>query len=119
VFATGEVVGYEALSRFPSLAQRPDAVFAEAWQLGLGAEVEALRAALDAASLLPDHACLSVDVAPATLADHRFLDAVTSGPLSPERVVVEVTEHAVVDDDDALRAACMRLASHGVPAGGR
>ena len=35
----GEVVGYEALTRFDS-GQRPDLCFADAWAVGLGAEME-------------------------------------------------------------------------------
>ena len=36
---SGEVVGYEALTRFDS-GQRPDLVFADAWSVGLGQELE-------------------------------------------------------------------------------
>lgn len=126
---TGDVVGAEALSRFPPQdhAFTPDRWFADATEIGLGAELEllAVRKAIAAATdSVPPPAYVSVNVSPATLTTHEFLDAITSGPLPTDRLVVEVTEHASVDDYArlteplaALRACGIRLAVDDAGAG--
>lgn len=110
----GEVVGMEALTRFPTLGLGPGPVFRRAWEVGLGVELEmsAVESALAELDRLPAEAYLSVNAAPTTLASDRFLHAVRSS--SPARLVVEVTEHAAVEDYDALRAATRTLADLGV-----
>lgn len=108
------VVGAEALSRFPGLADGPAEVFAEAWILGMGIELElkAASAAFEQIGMLPDHAYLAVNVSPATLTSGLFLDVVKSA--APERTVVEITEHAAVEDYPGLVAAVKELADAGV-----
>ena len=104
---TGTVVGYEALSRF-SDRTRPDTVFGMAVRAGLGIELEiaTLRAALEAAAALPPAAYLSLNASP---------DLIISGALralfaeSSRRIAIEITEHVVVDDYDALRRAFTAL----------
>lgn len=112
--ATGETAGMEALARFPTLGQGPAEVFTEAWALGVGSELElaAVDAAIGLLDTLPEHVCLSVNVAPATLADRRFLGRAQSLP--PGRLVAEVTEHAVIADYAQLTRAAQRLATAGV-----
>lgn len=112
--ATGETAGMEALARFPTLGQGPGEVFAEAWLLGVGGELElaAVDAAIDLLDRLADDIYLSVNVAPATLADPRFLERAQSLP--PGRLVAEVTEHAVIADYAKLTRAAQRLAAAGV-----
>lgn len=111
---THTIVGVEALARFniePQLT--PDAWFAEAWTMGLGCELEA--AAVDAALArlpdLPADIYLSVNVSPdGLLSDAIFQSLAIS---DPSRLVVEVTEHAIVDDYQPLIEALKRLASCG------
>lgn len=111
---TRAVVGVEALARFPGLGDGPAEVFAEAWSLGLGMEMElkAAAAAFDGVHLVPQGAYLAVNLSPATLVSGMFLDVVASA--SAERIVVEITEHAAVEDYPGLVAAVKQLADIGV-----
>lgn len=110
----GEVAGVEALARFTSLGEGPSEVFADAWRLGSGVELEtrAVRAALDALGGVSEPAYLAVNVAPATLMSAAFAAALESAPA--HRIVVEVTEHAVVEDYAALLTGLKRLRRRGV-----
>lgn len=107
-------IGVEALARFSDRTGGPQAVFAEAWAVGLGVdlEVKAVNAALAALPGIPEPVRLGVNVSPTTLVDDRFLTLVEGVPLG--RLTVEVTEHAAVEDYDALRAARDRLTARGI-----
>jgi PAS domain S-box-containing protein len=100
-FHTGAVVGYEALSRFSS-GIPPDVVFGLAGRAGLGIELEmaTLRAALEAAVILPPPAYLSLNASPA-LVQTGSLRALLGGCQRP--IVLEITEHVLIDDYPALR----------------
>jgi PAS domain S-box-containing protein len=106
-FHTGAVVGYEALSRFGNRIP-PDAAFALAVRAGLGIELETatLRGALKAAAILPPGAYLSLNASPA-LIESGALQALLSG--SERRIVLEITEHVVIDDYPALRGELAAL----------
>lgn len=96
---TRQVVGYEALSRFPPPPGRgPHQWFEQAWAVGLGAELElaAVRAAVATLGLLPPDAYLAVNVSPETLLSPLLPSALAQAP--PDRVVLEITEHAQVFD---------------------
>jgi EAL domain-containing protein (putative c-di-GMP-specific phosphodiesterase class I)/DNA-binding NarL/FixJ family response regulator len=116
------VVGLEALSRFPD--RSPDVWFEDAAAAGLNEELElaTLQLALKTAGQLPDGLYLSVNLSPATMTLPRFAQVLDGFPL--DRLVIEVTEHAPVEDYDALdavvaplRAAGCRLAVDDVGAG--
>lgn len=112
--ASGRAVGYEALSRFPSPPGRPpDQWFAEAAAVGLGVplEVLAVRHALHALTRLPDEVYVSVNVSPAAAASEELARVLADLPV--HRVVLEVTEHAEVDDYEVLNAAVARLRRRG------
>ncbi len=98
---TGAVVGYEALSRFAD-GTPPDVVFALAARSGLGLELETatLRAALEAATILPPGPYLSVNVSPALIGSGR-LQAILGGQM--RKIVLEITEHVLIEDYPALR----------------
>ena len=106
--ATNEIVGHEALTRFDS-GRRPDLVFADAHAVGLGPELEfaTLRAAIDAARRLPAGRWLDLNVSPVLLDHPAALRRLLGTADRP--IVVEVTEHAVVEDYDAFRAAVRSL----------
>ena len=112
---TGDIVGVEALARFsPRPWRAPDVWFAEADSIGRGRELElaAVAAALEQVDHVPPNAFLAVNVSPAT-ATCPELDAALAGtPLS--RVVLELTEHAKVDDYDLLLSALDRFRAQGV-----
>ena len=103
-----KVVGYEALTRFAD-GSDPEAVFAEAAASGVGVQLEiaTLRAALEAAEALPDHAWLNVNSSPKLILAHGHLRSLLSGCRRP--VVVEVTEHEAIVDYPAFRTAVAAL----------
>ena len=108
------IVGYEALSRFSGHPQRgPDRWFQEAHEVGLGAELElwAIRRACERSCALPRGAFMAVNVSPAT-AERPDLLALLAG-CQVEHVVLEVTEHARVDDYTRFRVAIARVRELG------
>ena len=112
--AGGRVVAVEALSRFTGEPPRsPAAWFADAAALGLGVELEllAIRSALAQIDSLPAGARLSLNASPATLCTSDLLDVLAS--TSGERLAIEITEHAPVEDYTALRAVLSGLRSRG------
>jgi len=109
------VVGFEALARFRTNPYRPpDRWFADAHDVDMGTELElcAFRAALDHLAQLPPHTYLSLNVSPATV-DAHDLGEVLRG-VDPERIVIELTEHAVVSDYERLNTKLASLRASGV-----
>jgi EAL domain-containing protein (putative c-di-GMP-specific phosphodiesterase class I)/DNA-binding NarL/FixJ family response regulator len=109
------VVGVEALARFRGPPVRgPEQWFEEAGAVGLRRELElaAIKAALAELDRLPAELYLSLNASPATLrsAALRKLLARTDG----ERIVVEVTEHAPIDDYKEVNGALSRIRELGV-----
>jgi len=107
------IVSLEALARFWTEPMRPpSAWFAEATEVGLGVELElaAMRAALLRLDEFPADVAIALNVSPATALDTRFCELLLD---VAERVVIEITEHAQVDDYDALRAALAPLRERG------
>lgn len=102
------IVGYEALTRF-SDGSRPDEVFAAAARCGLAIELEAatLEAALAASGPLPAAAWLNLNVSPEFVLAHEPLASILAQ--WGWQIVLELTEHIVVTDYVALRAALERL----------
>jgi EAL domain-containing protein (putative c-di-GMP-specific phosphodiesterase class I) len=106
--STGNIVGYEALTRFAD-GVRPDLTFAAALDCGMGIELETvtLRAALAQIDDLPKSAWVSLNTSPALLAERTTLAGLLAGVT--RSVVLEVTEHEAVDDYQPLRAAVAAL----------
>jgi EAL domain-containing protein (putative c-di-GMP-specific phosphodiesterase class I)/DNA-binding response OmpR family regulator len=98
----GEVIGYEALTRFAD-GVPPDVRFAEAARVGLRRMYEqaTLTAALEAAQELPEGKWLGVNVSPELVLEPDWLADCLKG--STRRLVVELTEHAPIDDYAKLR----------------
>jgi EAL domain-containing protein (putative c-di-GMP-specific phosphodiesterase class I)/DNA-binding NarL/FixJ family response regulator len=116
--ANGRRRGVEALARFNVEPQRtPDAWFREAWEVGLGLDLElaAVAAALPALDTLAADEFLAVNVSPAVLESPRFQQLLPAG--SHLRLLVEVTEHAQVEDYDRLGACLEELRRAGVRLG--
>ena len=110
--ATGRIVGYEALARFPESSGRtPDIWFAQAHGSGLGAELEAvaIRAALEPVGR-PFDVHLAINVSPSGLAADVVQDALRG---NLDGIVIEITEHEFVPDDDSLAAAVADLRGRG------
>lgn len=111
---TERIVGYEALARFDNEPVRgPDQWFIEADAVGLGValEVQAVRAALTHLPLLTTDEFLAINVSPATaLADlHTQLGAHTPW----DRVVLELTEHVLIEDYSSIQHALQSLRAAG------
>jgi EAL domain-containing protein (putative c-di-GMP-specific phosphodiesterase class I) len=102
--ADRRIVGYEALTRFDD-ETAPDVRFAQAAHVGLGIELEmaTLGAAMDGASRLTGDGWLDLNASPSLILDGSRLRAAMAGAGRP--LVLEVTEHAVIDDYAALRGA--------------
>jgi EAL domain-containing protein (putative c-di-GMP-specific phosphodiesterase class I) len=106
-----EVVGYEALTRFDD-GTRPDLRFADAKGLGIGAELElaTIAAAVAAARALPRGRFISINLSPELLVSHQKELEAAIGELHRDRtVVLELTEHDVVDDYESLRGSLARF----------
>jgi len=95
------IVGYEALTRFDD-GVPPNVRFDEAIAIGLGLELEAatLEAALAAAPALPEGRWLNVNASPGFIEDgQRFRSVLHT---TRRHLVLEVTEHAAIDDYGAF-----------------
>ena len=112
--ADGKLIAVEALCRFDMEPYRtPDKWFAAAAAAGLGTELEiaAIEAAIAGAAELPPHIALSVNASPATLGSRQMLDVFRA---CTRPVVVEITEHAVVEDYHLLQGTVHELRALGV-----
>jgi EAL domain-containing protein (putative c-di-GMP-specific phosphodiesterase class I) len=112
---TGTAVGYEALARFASrLTTSPGPWFTAAAGTPHAAPLEAvlIREALQAREGLPAGAFISINVTPGLLPAQDVLRAFGSGGDLSD-VVIELTEHAPVLDDSALREAVAVLRHRG------
>jgi EAL domain-containing protein (putative c-di-GMP-specific phosphodiesterase class I)/DNA-binding response OmpR family regulator len=107
--SSGAVVAYEALTRFDD-GTPPDARFAEAAANGLGPdyEIAAIEAAMRAAESLPHSTRLSVNVSPDLVKNARFREFVAS---SSRPLILELTEHAPIEDYAGQRHALDQLGS--------
>ena len=106
------IVSLEALARFGEPARSPAAWFAEAAGVGLGAELElaAISRALERLDEFPADVALAINVSPATALDPLFSKLLLD---VADRLVIEITEHAQVDDYDALLSALAPLRERG------
>jgi EAL domain-containing protein (putative c-di-GMP-specific phosphodiesterase class I) len=119
------IVGFESLSRFSTTpARSPDIWFNEAAQVDLGItlEIKATKLALQGLRHLPQSVYVAVNLSPETILAGEFPEALKSWPL--ERVVLEVTEHSVIEHYrdiaavlNPLRARGLRLAVDDAGAG--
>lgn len=98
---TGRVVGHEALTRFAD-GTRPDLVFELASTAGLGVDLEVatIAAAIRASACLPPGTFLGLNASPQLL--DGFDLRVPIGD-ADRPVVLEITEHAVIEDYDKVR----------------
>jgi EAL domain-containing protein (putative c-di-GMP-specific phosphodiesterase class I) len=109
---TREVVGYEALTRFAD-GTRPDLRFAEATRAEIGPayELAAIGVALEGLDRLPP-GFLSINVSPRTLIDRSDELRSLLRAAAARTVIVELTEHVMIEDYGTLRAALGSLGDH-------
>jgi EAL domain-containing protein (putative c-di-GMP-specific phosphodiesterase class I)/DNA-binding NarL/FixJ family response regulator len=113
--AGGEPIGLEALSRFKAPPERdPEEWFAEASEVGLRRDLElaAVAAAVRELPQLPEGLFLSVNASPETLCSAAFRKLMHR--IDASRVVVELTEHAPVENYAAVNTAVAHLRGDGV-----
>lgn len=109
------VTGFEVLSRFEGEPRRgPDVWFAEAAEVGLGEALECavLTRAVRALGTLPDGLYLSLNASPATVESGAFAQAIAAA--DPRRLILEVTEQAMVGDHDRMASALDSLRERGL-----
>ncbi|MDX1657691.1 MAG: EAL domain-containing protein [Nitriliruptorales bacterium] len=103
---TGAVAGVESLSRFPDSDIRPPNLwFADAESVGMATELEqlAIHSALAGIRQLPPSCYLAINVSPGAILDGALRPLL--GSIRLDRLVIEITEHAVVDSYQQLAAA--------------
>jgi EAL domain-containing protein (putative c-di-GMP-specific phosphodiesterase class I) len=113
--ANNRLAGVEALARFDVPPERgPQVWFADAAAAGLTLELEltAIRAALVELGRIPPASYLSLNMSPITAVSPQFAELLEDH--QPERVVLEVTEHAPIEDYDELKEALHDLRAQGV-----
>jgi EAL domain-containing protein (putative c-di-GMP-specific phosphodiesterase class I) len=104
----GQVVGYEALTRFDA-TWTPSQIFAHARVAQRLRELElaTLRAAAEASAELPAGAWLSVNCSPDLLVDTDALTAALASATA--EIVLELSEQDVINDYSPIAAAVARL----------
>jgi EAL domain-containing protein (putative c-di-GMP-specific phosphodiesterase class I) len=111
--ATGESVGYEALTRFND-GKRPDLRFLEADKVGMMVQLEmaTLNVQVEQARQLPEGAFLSLNVSPALATCLTpLLDVMAA---ADRAIVLEVTEHVEIEDYPRLIAALDQVRPHAM-----
>ena len=120
---TGRVYAAEGLTRFtaPSPAQLGEAAvrspaqwFDDASRLDLREDLDVATAGavLDLLDTVPQDVSVTINLGPETLLTERVVDLLAGREL--HRIVIEITEHARVDDYDALAAALRPFRDRGL-----
>jgi EAL domain-containing protein (putative c-di-GMP-specific phosphodiesterase class I) len=112
--ADNRIQGVEGLTRVQLRPYRsPDVWFREAYEIGLGLEMEleTLAVALEGLRLFPPHLFLAVNVSAELLMDDRLAPLLNGTDAG--RLVLELTEHTPVDDYSSLKAALCPLRERG------
>jgi EAL domain-containing protein (putative c-di-GMP-specific phosphodiesterase class I) len=107
--------GFEALCRFDAQPDGPpDALFREAADIGCEVDLEmaVIRRAVSELGGLGDELYLSVNASPRTVVSGALTELLGVAPL--DRLVLEITEHAAVEDYDALGEALAPLRATGL-----
>jgi EAL domain-containing protein (putative c-di-GMP-specific phosphodiesterase class I) len=113
--ATGDLAAVEALTRFTiAPARPPDLWFAEAHAVGArrGAGSCRHRSGSAGISLLPPNVAVNLNVSPKVLVAPELAPLLTAR--TSHQLVVEITEHAAVDDYQQLVTALGSLRQRGV-----
>ncbi|MBA3930139.1 MAG: diguanylate phosphodiesterase [Xanthomonas sp.] len=113
--STRRIVGVECLSRFELEPRRtPDVWFAEAREIGLGVRLElnAILSALDGLRQTTGDFYVALNVSPQTIISGGIDGYIDD--LDPHRVVLEITEHSLVDDYKLLNERLLPLRESGV-----
>ncbi|MBI4743405.1 MAG: EAL domain-containing protein [Actinobacteria bacterium] len=119
---THKVFAYEALSRGPAYTEfeNPSKMFKVAYEAGLVLDLERLcrKKIFQSINDLKDDYLLFVNIEPESVADSRWRQITSSGLLvdigiSPERIVLEITERCAIADFASFRSALKYFRSLG------
>jgi len=108
----GTIMGFEALSRGPrgSGLDTAKSLFDAAKEHNLQIEIDRLcrRRALLSSGRIPSNAKLFLNTLPATMRDPQFrgkalIDLLEKANVSPDRIVIEITEHEVIEKYELFR----------------
>lgn len=112
---SGGLSGVEALCRFDD-GRPPDYWFAMCREVGLADAMDmvVIETVLGDLYALPDTGYLSINLSVATLQSVDLLLELLAPALPARAIVLELTEHAVVDDYEAVTAAVDRLRAAGL-----
>lgn len=107
------VVGFEALSRFDD-GNPPDLMFNEAHAVGLGdaLDAKAIRLGLEGLRYFAPDVYVSVNIAPETILSPLFSEIFDGLPA--ERVTLEITEHAAVEQYKEIEALLRPIRARGL-----
>lgn len=112
---TGQIVGFEGLSRFSAEPKRtPDVWFNEAAQVGLGPSLEvlAIKKMLAGLESLPSSVYVALNVSPDTITSGA-LEKVLAG-MRLDRLVLEITEHSFISEYLSVGQALRPLRDRGL-----
>jgi len=121
---TGEIVGYEALARWPHPVRgmiHPNAFIPCAEQTGAVVRIgeQILQKACAAAASWPDQSYVAVNLSPVQFRQPRRLvaavrEALARAGLPPRRLTLEITESLMMEDTAETRAAINEFAAMGI-----
>lgn len=116
------IIGYEALSRGPEGGEfeRPDKLFKVAYDADLVLKLERLcrRQAIRAAADLPPGRVLCLNIEPEAIADPELRDVMftallADAAITPDRIVLEITERTAITDFTVFRSTLEYLRALG------
>ena len=119
----GTILGFEALSRGPrgSGLDTADSLFETAVSNGLRVELDRLcrRRALLSSGRIPSNSKIFVNTLPATMRDPQFrgkalIDFLDRAQVSPDRIVIEITEQEVIENYAMFREELAYFLSLGM-----
>jgi len=119
----GTIMGFEALSRGPrgSGLESADALFGAATANNLLVELDRLcrKRALLSSARIPSNAKIFVNTLPATMRDPQFrgkalIDSLDKAQVAPDRIVIEITEHLVIENYAIFRDTMAYFADLGM-----
>ncbi len=116
------IIGYEALSRGPEGGEfeRPDKLFKVAYDADLVLRLERLcrRQAIRAAADLPEGRMLFMNIEPEAIGDPELRDVMftallADAAITPDRIVLEITERQAITDFPSFRSTLEYLRALG------
>ena len=121
--ATSQVIGFEVLARWNHLAEgdiSPEIFVPVAEEQGLLGlmTICILEQSCEVAKTWPEHITLAINVSPTDLRSDdlviKMIEVLNKSGIDPQRLEIEITEHAFVDDSKNVSRAVSRLKEQGI-----